>query len=145
MALNAATIFDPGSQSQATLIGRFFDFIALILFISLGGMEKVIEGFYKSFTFFPIITYHLTINFDKLVKATADIFAIGFLMVSPIIMILLIQDLILGLMSRAAPQINAFQVSFSIKPSTGLLVLIILFPAIFQILVTLFNNPLRFF
>ena len=145
MALNAATLFDPGSQTQTTIIGKFFDFLALVLFISIGGMEKVIEGLYKSFTTFPVIIYQINFNFEKLLKATSDVIAISFLIVSPIIVIVLAVDLILGLMSRAAPQINAFQISFSIKPSISLLILIILLPALLQVLARLYINPMRFF
>ena len=145
MALNAATIFDPGTQTQATLMGRFFDYLSLVLFISIGGMQKVIEGLYKSYSAFPIIVYKLNLNLEKIIHATGEVIAIGFLLMSPIIIILLIQDLILGLMSRAAPQINAFQISFSIKPSTGILILMILLPGLFQILANFFSNPLRFF
>ena len=145
MGLNAATIFDPGSQTQSTIVGRFFDTLTLTLFISVGGMESLIEGFYKSFTAFPLIMYEFNLNFDKILKATSDVVAIGFLVVSPIIMTILAIDLILGLMSRAAPQINAFQISFSIKPSVGILLLILLLPALFRVLGSLFTNPNRFF
>jgi len=80
-----------------------------------------------------------------LVRASQEVLSIGFLIVSPIIVILLIQDLILGIMSRAAPQINAFQISFSIKPSTGFLILLALLPPLFEIFSKLFNNPMRYF
>ena len=145
MGLNAATLFDPGTQTQSTIVGRFFDLITLTLFISTGGMEKVIEGFHKSFQAFPIIVNNININFDKVLQATTDVLAIGFLIVSPIIIIILAVDLILGLMSRAAPQINAFQISFSIKPTLGLLLMMLLLPALFQVLASLFSNPMRFF
>lgn len=145
MALNAATIFDPTTQTQSTLVGHFFDYIALVIFISIGGMEKTIEGLYRSFTTFPIITYDFNFNFFRLLEATSEIISIGFLIVSPIIMVILVIDLILGLMSRAAPQINAFQVSFSLKPSIGVLLLLILMPTLLEILVKLFNNPTRYF
>ena len=144
MALHAATIFDPGTQSQTTLIGRYFDFIALILFISIGGMEKLIEALNKSFTVFPVVLYELNIDFAKILEATASIISIGFLIASPIIITILCADLILGLMSRAAPQINAFQVSFSIKPALGLLLIFILLPALFQALASWLGHPTRF-
>lgn len=145
MALNAANLFDPGTQTQSTVIGLFFDWIGLALFVSVGGMEKLIEGFYKSFNTFPVVMYHLNFNFEKIIRASGDVIAIGILIVSPIFVILLVQDLILGLMSRAAPQINAFQISFSIKPSTGLLLLMILLPAMLQVLASIFNDPFRYF
>lgn len=145
MALNAATLFDPNTQTQSTLVGHFFDYIALVIFISIGGMEKTIEGLYGSFTTFPVVTYDFNFNFFRLLSATSEIISIGFLIVSPIIMIILVMDLILGLMSRAAPQINAFQVSFSLKPSVGVLLLLILMPTLLEVLAKLFNNPTRYF
>ena len=144
MALNAATVFDPGTQSQTTIMGHFFNMLGLVIFVSIGGMEKVIEGLFKSYNTFPVIVYSFNFNFLKVLKATADLISIAFLVVSPIIMILLTVDLILGLMSRAAPQINAFQVSFSIKPSVGILLILILLPALFQILAKLFLDPNRY-
>ncbi len=144
MGLNAATIFDPGSQTQSTLIGRLFDMITLTLFISVGGIEKVIEAFSKSYTTFPIIVDQINLNFTKILHATADVAAIGFIMVSPIIITILAIDLILGLMSRAAPQINAFQISFSIKPTIGILLVLILLPVILQVLVKLLDNPNKY-
>lgn len=145
MALNAATIFDPGSQTQSTIVGRFFDFLVLTLFISIGGMEKLIDGLNKSFNTFPIVLSSIDFSFYKLVSATSEVIGIGFLIVSPVIILLLAVDLILGLMSRAAPQINAFQVSFSIKPSIALILVIILLPVILEIFAKLFSNPFRFF
>lgn len=144
MALNAATIFDPASQTQTTIIGHFFDFLALVIFVSIGGMEKVIEALYKSFISFPVVMHNLSFNFDKLLKATGEIISIGFLIMSPIIIIILTVDLILGLMSRAAPQINAFQISFSIKPSVGIMLILVLLPAIMEIFARLFSNPNRY-
>lgn len=145
MALHAATLFDPGSQAQTTIVGKFFDLLGLVLFISIGGMEKIIEGLYKSFNAFPIIIYEINLNVPKLISATAEVITIGFLIISPIMMVLLTMDLILGLMSRAAPQINAFQVSFSIKPSLGLILLLLILPALFPILAKLFSDPMRYF
>ena len=145
MGLNAATIFDPSTQAQTTIVGKLFDYLALVLFVTIGGMEKIIEGLYKSFNAFPVISYQFNFNFENILRATCNVIALSFLIASPIIMILLTVDLILGLMSRAAPQINAFQISFSIKPSISLLLLLILLPALLQIFATLFSNPLRFF
>ncbi|MBI3591527.1 MAG: flagellar biosynthetic protein FliR [Candidatus Melainabacteria bacterium] len=145
MGLNAATMFDPVTQSQTTIVGHFFEFIALTIFISVGGMEKTLEGLYKSYNTFPVVFEQINFNLDKIIKATAELIAIGFLIVSPIVVIILAVDLILGLMSRAAPQINAFQISFSIKPTLGLLLLMVLLPALLEIFAKLFNNPNRYF
>ena len=59
-------------------------------------------------------------------------------------MIVLALDLILGLMSRAAPQINAFQVSFTIKPTVGIVLILVLLPTMIEIFARLFSNPLKY-
>lgn len=144
MSLQAANLFDPGSQTQTTIIGRFFEMMAMVIFITVGGMEKVIEGLSLSYQQFPIILYSIDLNLPKMLSATSSVLGLGFLIVSPIVMILLVIDLILGLMSRAAPQINAFQISFSIKPTLGVILLLLLLPALFPIFAGLFSNPLKF-
>lgn len=144
MALNASTIFDPGSQTQSTIVGHFFSFLSLVLFISIGGVYKTVEALHKSYNTFPVAMYHIELNFEKVLKASADLISISFLIVSPIIIILLVVDLILGVMSRAAPQINAFQVSFSIKPSLGILFILILLPTILQIFARIFSEPNKY-
>lgn len=145
LGLQSATLFDPGSQTQTTILGKFFDMVTLTLFISIGGFERLIEGFFKSYDVFPVIIYSFDFGFFKLVKAAGDVLALGFLIVSPIVIIILTIDLILGLMSRAAPQINAFQISFSIKPTVGMVLLLILLPALFQVISSLISSPFRFF
>ena len=145
MGLNAATVFDPGTQTQTTIIGRFFEYLTLTLFISIGGIEKLIEGLYKSYNTFPVIVHSIKFDISKIISATGDVLAMGFIIVSPIIMTILVLDLILGIMSRAAPQINAFQVSYTIKPTVGLLLLLLLLTTFMEILTGLFNNQNRMF
>ena len=145
MGLHAATLFDPGSQTQTTIIGRFFDFLALVIFLSIGGMEKIIYGLYRSFESYPIVLSEFKINFFQILSATSNVIGLSFVIVSPIIITILVVDLILGLMSRAAPQINAFQISFSIKPALGLILMLLLLPALLQMFAGLLSNPTRFF
>lgn len=144
MALHAANLFDPGSQTQTTILGKFFDMMAITLFVTVGGVEKLIEAIHSSYNVFPIFVETINFNIESTMSATANVIALGFLLISPIMMILLTLDLILGLMSRAAPQINAFQISFSIKPSVGLILLLLMFPAFIPIIVSFFKEPMRF-
>ena len=69
----------------------------------------------------------------------------GFIVVSPIVLTILLNDLILGLISRASPQINAFQISFTIKPMLGLAIFIMILPLYFRGLINLLSSPVRFF
>jgi flagellar biosynthetic protein FliR len=73
MALQAANLFDPGSQSPTTIIGRFFDYISLVVFLSVGGVEKTIEGLYRSFTIFPLTATTININIGKF-SVNSDLF-----------------------------------------------------------------------
>lgn len=144
MSLQSASLFDPGSQTQTTIIGKFFDLLVFVVFLSCSGVEKVILGLSKSFNTFPILITSFDINMLKVLNATYQVVLIGFLISSPIVMTLLAIDLILGIMSRAAPQINAFQISFGIKPSVGVILLLLLLPALFPVIKGLCEQPFRF-
>ncbi len=145
MGLNAATVFDPGTQTQTTIIGRFFEYLTLTLFVSIGGLEKIIEGLYKSYNIFPVIVTSIHFDFNKILAATGNVAGIGFVIASPILMTILVVDLILGIMSRAAPQINAFQVSYTIKPTVGLLLLLLLLTMFMEAMSGLVNSTSKFF
>jgi flagellar biosynthetic protein FliR len=145
MGFSSAQIFDPASGAQTTIMGRFMSMLCIVIFFFVHGPENLIEGLYNSFTTFPLYEMNLDYNVDKIIALTADIIRMGFILVSPVVLTILLNDLILGLISRASPQINAFQISFTIKPSIGIIVFMLVLPLFMSALINLFSSPSRLF
>ena len=73
-------------------------------------------------------------NMDYLVKLTSNILYVGLQIASPVLLATLGQDIILGVISKTAPQINVFQLSFIFKPVFGAAILIWILPMIYDVI-----------
>lgn len=145
MGFSAAQIFDPSLGGQTTIMGKFMTMLSTVIFFSVHGPEMLIEGIALSFDKFNLYLPTLNINIFKIMHLCGDIIRIGFVLTSPIVLTILVNDIVLGLVSRAAPQINAFQISFTIKPTIGLLVWLIVMPLFFTSVGNLLVSGVKMF
>lgn len=138
MGLSASTIFNPASKEQTSIIGNLFGYIATVLFMNIGGMYWIFQAFQRSFKIFPLygtsIPITKVLNMDYLILLTGNILVIGFQIAAPILIATLALDIILGITSKTAPQVNVFQLSFLFKPVIGVIILIILLPLLINII-----------
>ncbi len=63
---------------------------------------------------------------DLLIKMSSNTLYMGLQIASPVLLATLAQDIILGVISRTAPQVNVFQLSFLFKPVLGAIMVWIL-------------------
>ena len=131
MGLNFAGFFDPVSAGTATASSRFFGTTVAWLFIVANGHLLVIAALVHSFSAFPIGPE----PFAFLREAAphrwgAEIFSTGLWIALPLITMLLFVNLVLGAISRVAPQINIFAIGFPVTLGVGLLGLLLTLPAL---------------
>jgi flagellar biosynthetic protein FliR len=142
MALSSASVFDPGSRVQTSIIGRITGMLAIVVFINVGGLYWLISGIERSFTMFPLFdatpALVTQVTLEYWIYVSANIIFIGFQMVAPVIITTLAIDIILGVISKTAPQINVFQLSFVFKPTVGSMVLLATLPLFYRLLETYF-------
>lgn len=138
MGLSSAVMFDPGTRGQTSLVGKIFAFLAVLVFIHEGGIYWLINAFYRSFEVFPIYATTFPVknvlNLNYLILISANVIIIGLQMAAPVLMATLAMDIILGIISKTAPQVNVFQLSFMFKPVMGVAVLIITMPLLINVL-----------
>ncbi len=138
LGVSSATILDPSSGTQASLMGNFFTILAVLILISIGGIYWILNAFIRSFEVFPIYSTSLPleqiINLDYLVKITSNTFVVGMQIAAPILLATLGQDIILGTISKTAPQVNVFQMSFLFKPVMGSLILYWVIPSLVNVI-----------
>jgi flagellar biosynthesis protein FliR len=131
MGLNFAGFFDPVSASAATASSRFFGTTVAWLFIVANGHLLVIAALVQSFSAFPVGPEPFA--FLREVQPQrwgAEIFSTGLWIALPLITMLLFVNLVLGAISRVAPQINIFAVGFPVTLGVGLLGLLLTLPAL---------------
>jgi len=138
MGMSSATVLDPTTSGQVSLMGKLLGLVGIIIFINIGGVYWMLNAFIRSFEIFPIygtsIPLDKILNLEYLVKITSNILYIGLQFASPVLIATLGQDIILGIISKTAPQINVFQLSFLFKPLLGALLLYLVMPVLFGII-----------
>ena len=130
MGLNFAGFFDPLSASTATATSRFFSTTVAWLFIVMGGHLLVIAALVQSFAAFPVGPEPFAfLRQMQPQRWGAEIFSTGLWIALPLVTMLLFVNLVLGAVSRVAPQINIFAIGFPVTLSVGLLGLVFTLPA----------------
>ena len=144
MGLSSAMVMDPSTNSQTSILSRIITLLGLIIFMEIGGFYWVINALIRSFEIFPIyavaIPLEKIINLDYLVTTTSNVLYIGLQIASPVLLATLGQDIILGVISKTAPQVNVFQLSFLFKPVLGAAIMIWILPMLINVISEFFTS-----
>ncbi|PLK47593.1 flagellar biosynthetic protein FliR [Uliginosibacterium sp. TH139] len=126
MGLSFATFFDPDTSAQTAVLGEFLGLLAILVFLALNGHLLLVDVLIRSFELAPIGGVKLT---DKpwlgLLRVVTLAFSSGLLLALPIIAALLITNISLAVLTRAAPQLNIFAIGFPVTSTVGLIVMIV--------------------
>ena len=129
MGLGFATFYNPQTQAQTIVISQFLSLLALAVFLSTNLHLVMLESFFDSFKTVPINQISLApIAFRDLAYWGSNIFSIGLQLSLPIVTTLLIANIALGSLTKAAPQLNLFGIGFPITIGVGFLMLSINIP-----------------
>lgn len=129
MGLNYAGFFDPASGGQGTATSRFFGMTVGWLFIVINGHLLVVMAVVQSFTAFPVGPEPFA--FLRALQPQswgAEVFALGLWIALPLVGMLLFVNLVLGIISRVAAQMNVFAIGFPVTLGTGLLGVLLTLP-----------------
>ena len=129
MGLNFAAFFDPATASQTNGAGRLFGAMVGLLFVVVDGHLAVIAALVQSFNAFPVSTDVL--GWLRVLQPQtwgAEVFNLGLWIALPMIGMLLFVNIVLGVISRVAPQINVFAVGFPITLAVGLIGMLVTLP-----------------
>ena len=141
MGLGFAVFFDPQTSAQTAVVGQFVGLFAVLIFLSVNGHALVLTALSESFSVLPIATSTLSPRgWRVLVDWGGAIFYSGLLIALPVIGALLIANVTVGIMTRAAPQLNLFAVGFPITLATGFVVLYLVVPYVAPALAALFEQ-----
>jgi len=113
MGLGFATFYDPLNSSQTPVISEFMGLIGLLLFLSLNGHLMYVATLAQSFYAIPVGGNLLSSgSWLNLAELGGKIFSAGLLLALPVIVALMIANLALAVLTRAAPQLNIFALGF---------------------------------
>jgi flagellar biosynthesis protein FliR len=124
MGLGFAWFVDPQSSTQGPMVGSLLTLFATLIFLTIDGHLMMIAAIAKSFAFAPIGgDIGNILDWRKLLQAGTHVFSIGLHLALPAVAAVFLSNVALGVLTRAAPQLNLFAIGFPITLSLGLLIL----------------------
>jgi flagellar biosynthetic protein FliR len=125
--LSMAAIINP-EIGQSTEISQLYSIIATLLFFAVDAHHDLIAIFVKSYELVPAGTINLQGIATAGVSFAARIFVIALKISAPVLIIMLITNIILGFVSKAAPQMNVFFVGYPLYLFFGFLTMLLSLP-----------------
>lgn len=141
---SSAQVFDPLTNNNSSIIEKLFYWISLSVFILLNGHHYLIKAFVFSYEKIKIGDFSITGNIlNSFMDTIFIIFRASFMIIVPMIIVLIFVDIILGIISKIIPKINIIFISFPLKISITIILLILSIKFIFNRFTALyvdFNN-----
>jgi flagellar biosynthetic protein FliR len=121
--------YDPMSLTMSSSIGRLHYLLATTLLFTSGGHLLLVRGFVTSYEGLPLGGMIDTSQLGQaMIKALAMMFLAAVQIAGPMVAVLLLADVALALLSKAAPALNIFALGFPVKIMVTLALLGLTFP-----------------
>lgn len=113
--LAIAQLYDPFTQQTSSVFGRFYQLLATTLLFAVNGHLMLVHGFLRSFSAAPFALPDTGALSDGLVAGLGMFFVAALEIAAPLLAALFLADVALGLLARAAPELNVFLLGLPAK------------------------------
>ncbi len=122
-----ARLLIPQLGEQSSLFGNFNYLLGIVIFLHLGGHLLFLKAFFESYEVLPILSFpkmrpDFLLMTDEIIRMTGVILILSIQLSAPVLITIFIVDVILGLISKAAPSINVWELGFAVRGVLGVFI-----------------------
>jgi flagellar biosynthetic protein FliR len=115
--------------------------VATLLFLAINGHLIMIDLLVRSFEWLPVGTASFSADgWGYIARAGTTVFATGLLLSLPVVAVLLVTNIALGILTRAAPQLNLFAIGFPLTLAMGFFALMLIMTNFGPVVQSLFER-----
>ncbi|MEX1665416.1 flagellar biosynthetic protein FliR [Zhongshania arctica] len=141
MGLGFAMMVDPQRGAQVPVLSQFLLIFTMLIFVALNGHIDFLALLARSFEYWPVAGDGISVGqFSIVWMRGAELFSGAIRVSIPAVVALLVVQLAIGIVSRAAPTLNLFAVGFPIAMLIGFLVVDRLLPNLLPLLTTMLGS-----
>ncbi|MEO0500426.1 MAG: flagellar biosynthetic protein FliR [Pseudomonadota bacterium] len=130
MGLGFASAINPQGGVQVPVLGNFLLIVTSLIFLETGGHLLFVELLMQSYTVLPIGGAWLTAGMmGEVVAFGGHMFRAGLIIALPVGFSLFAINLVIGFVTRSAPQLNIFAIGIPATLLIGTIMLALTFPA----------------
>jgi flagellar biosynthesis protein FliR len=134
---------DPFGNNQVSVFGRFYQMMAITLLFAINGHLLLVKGFMTTFDVVPLGGVAID-NFKKVLVSDISMFMLAAVEIAgPLLAAYFLSDIAMGLLSKAAPQLNVLTFGMPLKILLTLLMVGSALPLIPGAIHTLLDQNIR--
>lgn len=127
MGLSMANLFDPMTNIQTTISGSFYTYMVMLMLVVTNMHYYLIRAIVDSFNYFSIGKAVFGSKVENVIlDFMPNFFVVAFRIILPVFACMLVINIVLGVLSKAAPQMNMFVIGLQLKVLTGLIVMLLI-------------------
>jgi flagellar biosynthesis protein FliR len=123
-----SAIYDPYNGAQAAIFGRFYELLATTLLFTTDAYLILVNGFFRSFDVIPAGGLSMSTISSLLTRNMGEFLVAAIEIAGPILACLFLAEITLGLLARAAPNLNVFALAFPLRVVIALVVVAVALP-----------------
>jgi flagellar biosynthetic protein FliR len=131
MGFGASQVLDPLAQVEIPLLGQFLNIMAMFVFVVTEGFQRVfLTGVFYSFQSMRAIDL-VVMRSDivtTMLRGLSGLFGNALIIAFPILGTLFLIQVVMGLLAKAAPQMNLLMMGFPISIGVAFLILMVCIP-----------------
>jgi flagellar biosynthetic protein FliR len=129
MGLGFASMIDPQTGAQSPVVTQFLSILLMLIFLVTEGHHVLLRQLVASYKVAPIGG-----NLDPdllfgIIKTGTLIFSAALIISLPVVVLLFLVNMLIGFMTRVAPQMNIFSIGFPLTIIVGFTMLLISLPS----------------
>ena len=111
-----ADVFNPTFDTEVPVFSQLIYYVAMAVFVTIGGHRKLMDAMLASFASIPIGGSKVPDSLaGSLVTLLSQSFELGIRAGAPAMVALLLATVVMGIISRALPQLNILAVGFGVN------------------------------
>ncbi|KAF3999337.1 type III secretion system export apparatus subunit SctT [Glaciimonas immobilis] len=127
-----SSTIDPSNGVDTSELANFFNIFSAAIYLQGGGMLLFAQAVNNSYALCDPLQ-GCDFSSSPVLLILIELMTKAIVVASPVIAVMLLSEFTLGLLSRFAPQLNAFSVSLTIKSLLAMLTLLIYFGPVFPV------------
>ena len=140
-------VVDPLAQVSIPVVGQLKNMIGLLVFLFINGHHFMITAIMNSYTLAPVLPYGQN-SMGMLLKwmtyCTSGMFVVALKIAFPVVATVFLVSITMGMLAKAAPQMNIMMLGFPLKIVVAFGLLAFLAPLIIRIMHVTFERMFTF-
>lgn len=145
MGLSLAGVYNPAIESESDTLGEILLYMAMGVFVILGGLEALFLAVARSFERVPMGGFGIArVPLDHLTGLVSAGFELALRVAAPLLCIILLETIATAFIMKTIPQLNIMSIGFALKILLGFLAIVAALAAVHQVIGDHVSGAIRF-